>query len=70
MIGRHDAAWRGTKEWLEGEIAKLHVQLERSDLLEKEHNVTRGQIAAYRALIRTVEPVAIPEPQTTNYTGY
>lgn len=67
MIKRTDPEWHGTRDYLLGEIAKAHVQLERADLDDAHHAVTRGMILAYRSIIREVEPVMIPLAEGISY---
>lgn len=68
MIKRGDPNWHGTKEWLEEQIGQAQLQLERIDLAEAEHNRTRGMIAAYREIIKTVEPKPTPAMRSPNYS--
>lgn len=67
LISKTSAAWPGLKAWVLEQIAQAHVQLERTDLSEAEHNATRGQIQAWRDLIRFVEPVEVHAPLLGGY---
>ena len=66
-ITARDAIWSGTKQWLQSQIADQQIQLERSDLTEAQHNLTRGRIAQLRFIISEVEPGAIPEDTSPSY---
>lgn len=56
-ISRDSADWRLLKSWLITQIHKEQRRLESVELVpEQAHNITRGKIAAYRALILEVEP--------------
>lgn len=60
MISKRDGCWPATKHWLEAEIAKEHIALERVRPAD-EHDRSRGRIEAYRSIIKKAEP----EPLTT-----
>jgi hypothetical protein len=54
--------WLGTKRWLKQQIKDAQVELEQPERTEAQHNLTRGKIAAFRQIIREVEPGDQPEP--------
>jgi hypothetical protein len=58
MISRDSPDWRVLKSWLITQIHKEQRQLEEVEpsIPERTHDVTRGKIAAYRGLLREVEP--------------
>jgi hypothetical protein len=64
-ISKDNAEWRSLKMWLSKEIVRLQRDLESADPLrsERAHDVTRGEIAAYRRLIREVEPTPLLEAE-------
>lgn len=77
-IAKESADWRQLKSWLIAEIHKCQRQLEATDptVPESAHHVTRGEIAAFRRLLRAVEPDKLldaseledePLDKTTNY---
>lgn len=68
MIKASDPEWRGTRQYLETEIGKQQIQLERADLTEAQHNTTRGRIAALRQIIEHVDPkVTVPDAEPRSY---
>ncbi len=69
MISRRDACWPATKHWLEARIAELHTRLE-SDQSESVTNRLRGNVEAFRAIIKAAEPEPLRVPKTDTTPGY
>ena len=67
-ISQASPDWPGLKDWLTNAIERSHILMETPNTPEATTNFLRGQIAAYRAIITSVEPAFIPPPVETHYT--
>lgn len=55
-ISRDSNDWRPLKSWLITRIHEYQNELEQPGVGERESDTLRGRIAAYRAIIKEVEP--------------
>lgn len=64
MIAKGSPEWPGLRAWLEEQIEARRVELESADCRIVRTDVLRGEIAAFRFIIETVDPK--PKPEMTS----
>ncbi len=69
MISKRDACWPATRSWLEARIAEVQTQLE-GHQPESITNRLRGNIEAFRAIIKVAEPEPLRVPNKDTTPGY
>lgn len=73
MIAKGSPEWPGVRRWLEEQITLKQVALESPDCRIVQTDVLRGEIAAFRFIIETVDPAPEKEifaPISVKGAGY